>query len=286
MYSTDHPDIIRLVDIALSEDIGSGDITTAAIYTGTETASGMIIAKQDGVIAGIELARLIRSKIDDTLLIKSFVDDGEFVKDGQNILKIEGNAASILTAERTLLNFMQRMSGIATTVRLFVQALSGTSTKILDTRKTVPGNRLTDKWAVHLGGGANHRMRLDDMFLIKENHINVAGSIKRAIERCVEYRTENNIDRKIEVEVRDLNELNEALDTSQCDFILLDNMPDDMLKKAVLMTAGRTKLEASGNMTIDRVVSVAQTGVDYISIGAITHSVKALDLSMIFQQQD
>ncbi|MFU8860498.1 MAG: carboxylating nicotinate-nucleotide diphosphorylase [Cyclonatronaceae bacterium] len=286
MYNIDHPDIVSLVDLALREDRGNGDITTLAIYTGEEAASGMVIAKQDGVIAGMELARLICSKIDDTLQLKQFVGDGDFVKDGQNILKIEGNAASILTAERTLLNFMQRMSGIATNVRLFVRALSETSAVILDTRKTVPGNRLTDKWAVSLGGGVNHRMRLDDMFLIKENHINVAGSIKKAVDRCVVYRSEKQIDRKIEVEVRDLNELSEALDTSHCDVILLDNMSDEMLRKAVLMTAGRAKLEASGNMTIDRVVSVATTGVDFISIGALTHSVKALDLSMIFQPKN
>lgn len=284
MYNTDHPDIINLVELALREDIGSGDITTAAIYTGSETATGIVIAKHDGVIAGIELARLITGKVDDSLQFTNFTADGDLVKDGQNILKIQGNAASILTAERTLLNFMQRMSGIATVTRLYTMALSGTSTRILDTRKTIPGNRMLDKWAVQLGGGMNHRMRLDDMFLIKENHVAVAGSITEAVRRCVVYRDKHKPGCKIEVEVRDLNELSEALETTLCDFILLDNMTDEMLRQAVIRTAGMTSLEASGNMSVDRVLAVAQTGVDFISVGALTHSVKALDLSMIFQQ--
>ncbi|MFN2374097.1 MAG: carboxylating nicotinate-nucleotide diphosphorylase [Cyclonatronaceae bacterium] len=284
MYSTDHPDIINLVELALREDIGSGDITTSAIYTGSETATGIVIAKQDGVIAGIELARMISRKVDDTLKFTNFTTDGDLVKDGQNIFKIEGNAASILTAERTLLNFMQRMSGIATATRLYTKALSGTSTRILDTRKTIPGNRMLDKWAVQLGGGVNHRMRLDDMFLIKENHIAVAGGIKEAVRRCAVYRDSHKPDCKIEVEVRNLDELSEALETSLCDFILLDNMTDDMLRQAVIRTAGTTSLEASGNMSVDRVLAVAKTGVDFISVGALTHSVKALDLSMIFRQ--
>lgn len=284
MYSTNHPEIINLVDLALREDIGSGDITTAAIYTGSETATGIVIAKQDGVIAGVELARMISFKIDDKLQFTNLTADGDNVKDGQNILKIEGNAASILTAERTLLNFMQRMSGIATATHLYSMALTGTSTRILDTRKTVPGNRITDKWAVQLGGGVNHRMRLDDMFLIKENHIAVAGSIKEAVRRCALYRDKYKPECKIEVEVRDLDELSEAIETSLCDFILLDNMTDEMLRQAVIRTSGMISLEASGNMSVDRVLAVAQTGVDFISVGALTHSVKALDLSMIFQQ--
>ncbi|TVQ13800.1 MAG: carboxylating nicotinate-nucleotide diphosphorylase [Balneolaceae bacterium] len=284
MYSIDHPDIITIVDLALREDIGSGDITTQAIYTGSETATGIVMSRQEGVIAGIELARLIAEKIDDELHFTNFTKDGDLVADGQNILKIEGSAASILTAERTMLNFMQRMSGIATSTRFYTKALSETSTRILDTRKTVPGNRLLDKWAVQLGGGVNHRLRLDDMFLIKENHIAVAGGIKEAVKRCAAFREKNKPDCKIEVEVRDLDELSEALETSLCDFILLDNMSDEMLRQAVIINAGRSSLEASGNMTIDRVLAVANTGVDFISVGALTHSTKALDLSMLFQQ--
>jgi len=284
MYSIDHPDIITIVDLALREDIGSGDITTQAIYTGSETATGIVMSRQEGVIAGIELARLIAEKIDDELHFTNFTKDGDLVADGQNILKIEGSAASILTAERTMLNFMQRMSGIATSTRFYTKALSETSTRILDTRKTVPGNRLLDKWAVQLGGGVNHRLRLDDMFLIKENHIAVAGGIKEAVKRCAAFRGKYKPDCKIEVEVRDLDELSEALETSLCDFILLDNMSDEMLRQAVIINAGRSSLEASGNMTIDRVLAVANTGVDFISVGALTHSTKALDLSMLFQQ--
>jgi nicotinate-nucleotide pyrophosphorylase (carboxylating) len=284
MNRSEHPDLLALIDFALREDIGHGDITTRAIYLGGETATGTVIAKKEGVIAGVEVARVVARRVDSTLEFRNFARDGEIVSDGQNILVIEGSASSILTAERTILNFMQRMSGIATATRFYVDAVEGTGTTILDTRKTTPGNRFTDKWAVKLGGADNHRMRLDDMFLIKENHISVAGGISEALKRCSEYRKKFSPHCQIEIEVRNLDELVEALETKLCDIILLDNMSDDTMREAVILTAGRAKLEASGNMTIDRVTAVAATGVDFISVGALTHSVKALDLSMIFQQ--
>jgi nicotinate-nucleotide pyrophosphorylase (carboxylating) len=282
MFDIRHPDIIALVELAIREDKGLGDITTSAIYTGSETATGLVIAKENGIIAGLEIARLVTQMVNSELVIETFVRDGDSVADGQKILKIGGRAAGILTAERTLLNFLQRMSGIATRTRIFTDAIAHTGAQILDTRKTVPGNRLTDKWAVKIGGGTNHRMRLDDMFLIKENHITVAGSIREAIRRCAEYKHIHQLNVPLEVEVRNIDELNEALDTASCDYILLDNMDNDTLREAVVITAGRSRLEASGNMSVDRITGVAETGVDFISAGAITHSTVALDLSMVF----
>lgn len=272
-----------IVEKALKEDIGRGDITTGAIYSGTEKASGNFIAKQDGVIAGLELVNYIFKQLDDNISFCNRIEDGQLVSIGDVVADVEGPAHSILTGERTVLNFMQRMSGIATRTHQFSEAVKGTKVRILDTRKTAPGHRYLDKWAVRLGGGSNHRMRLDDRFLIKENHITVAGSIENAIYACVRYRNEQQLDAEIEIEVRNLAELEEVLRIKNVDYILLDNMSLEEMRKAVEKVHGLTHLEASGNVNIDNVMAIAETGVDFISVGSLTHSVQALDISLLFK---
>ncbi len=271
-----------IVERALKEDIGKGDITTGAIYSGREEANGTFLAKQDGVIAGLEVAQYIFREIDDSIQFRKITGDGEAIQKKDIVASVSGPAHSILTGERTVLNFMQRMSGIATRTRQFVNLVDGTNAKILDTRKTVPGHRYLDKWAVRLGGGTNHRMRLDDRFLLKENHITVAGSIEKAIQSCIRYRTKNEFDAEIEIEVRNLDELEEVLRIKAVDYIMLDNMSLEDMREAVIKVNGSVLLEASGNVSIERVKDIAKTGVDFISIGSLTHSVQALDISLLF----
>jgi nicotinate-nucleotide pyrophosphorylase (carboxylating) len=274
----------ELIELALREDIGPADITTAALYSGSETATADFIAKQDGVIAGIDVARRIFAKVDQSIQFTPYCDDGTVVPKGTRLATAEGPAGSILTAERTVLNFMQRMSGIATMVRLYTDAVQHTKAKVLDTRKTIPGHRFTDKWAVRLGGGENHRIGLYDRYLIKENHIAVAGGVGKAIACCLEHRRSIDFYPEIEVEVTSLVELSEALHYSdKIDYIMLDNMSNEAMREAVSQTGGRCKLEASGNVTIHTIASIAETGVDFISVGAITHSVKAMDISLLFR---
>ncbi|MCC5927443.1 MAG: carboxylating nicotinate-nucleotide diphosphorylase [Bacteroidetes bacterium] len=278
------PELDELIDLALREDIGFSDITTAAVYSGLEVAAANLIAKQNGVIAGLEVAQKIVEKVDPSVVFLPNCNDGEKIERGSNIASIQGAAGSILTVERTVLNFMQRMSGIATLVNKYAEAISHTKAKVLDTRKTIPGHRLTDKWAVRLGGGENHRIGLYDRYLIKENHIVVAGGVGKAIEACLNHRESLAAKPEIEVEVTNLDELNEALTfSSDIDYIMLDNMSNDLIREAVKRTAGRCKLEASGNVTIETIADIAETGVDFISVGAITHSVKAMDISLIFR---
>jgi len=271
-----------IVTIALQEDIRNGDITTQAVYSGNERASGNFLAKESGVIAGLELAGYIFRTIDPEIQFKKLIKDGDKIRRGDFIAEFNGPSDSILTGERTVLNFMQRMSGVATKTRVYADAIMHTNTKLLDTRKTLPGHRYLDKWAVRLGGGKNHRYCLDDMYLIKENHIKVAGGVKQAIQKCTEHKEKHELEWKIEVEVTNLEELNEALESNIIDMVLLDNMSISMLKKAVELISGSVKSEASGNMTLDRIPKVAETGVDFISVGALTHSVKALDISLLF----
>lgn len=276
-------DIEFIVRRALKEDIGAGDITTNAIYSGSEVAKGELKIKQHGIIAGLEVAGYIFQEIDPKINFQPKCEDGTFVEPGMIAAVVEGPSNKILTGERTMLNFLQRMSGIATRTRQFVEAVSGTSAKILDTRKTVPGHRYLDKWAVRLGGGTNHRMRLDDRFLIKENHIAVAGSISEAIALCVNFRNQNKIFAKIEIEVRNFVELEEVLSINGVDYIMLDNMKSDEMRQAVDRVGGRVPLEASGNISLENVKEIAETGVDYISVGSLTHSVRALDVSLLFE---
>lgn len=265
-----------LIEYAFREDIGTGDVTTNSIIPGDLTAKASMTAKTSGVIAGLDIAEYVFRLLDENITWEPLVADGDRVEKGQLILNIKGSFRALLTGERTALNFLQRMSGIATETARYVDALKNTHTEILDTRKTVPGLRLLDKYAVKTGGGTNHRIGLYDMVLIKDNHIKVAGGIKKAVEQV---RKTAGTDIKIEVETTNLEEVQEALEM-KVDMIMLDNMTNQMMSEAVKMINGKAKVEASGNMTLERVKEVAETGVDFISIGALTHSVKAMDISM------
>lgn len=268
-------DVSTSIKRALQEDIGSGDATTDSIVPPDAVLRGRIVAKQSGVIAGLEVAEAVFHEIQTDVSFKSLVKDGATVSDRTTIAEVRGSARALLTGERAALNFLGRMSGIATLTRQFVDAVSGTHAQILDTRKTVPGLRTLDKLAVKLGGGENHRTGLFDMILIKDNHIDFAGSITRAVERARDAAT----GLEIEVETRTLDDVREALALG-VERILLDNMTLDTMRTAVELTSGRAKLEASGNVTLDTVVEVARTGVDYISVGALTHSPKVFDVSL------
>lgn len=271
-----------IVDIALQEDIGRGDITTAAVFSGSDTAQAAFIARQAGVVAGIDLAAYIFEQVQPSLTFSPKVGDGTPVQKDEVFAEVSGEAAAILTAERTVLNFMQRMSGIATKTNRFCEAIADYPTQLLDTRKTAPGQRYLDKWAVRLGGGTNHRFCLDDMYLIKENHIAVAGGITPALQTCAAHREQKGLQARIEVELEHLDQLDEVLQSGIADIVLLDNMSTKQLAEAVQKIGGRLKTEASGNMTMRRAPEVAATGVDYISVGSITHSVTAMDISLRF----
>lgn len=271
--------IEKIIRDALDEDIQSGDITTKAIIPELVFGNGKFLIKADGVIAGLNVARKVFQAVDEEIVFNQLVDDGKKVNRGVIVAEVTGKASSILTAERTTLNFLQRMSGIATMTNKFVEEISHTKAKILDTRKTVPGLRLLDKEAVRLGGGKNHRIGLFDMFLIKDNHIEIAGSITKAIEVCRNFQRTKNLNLKIEVETKNLDEVKEAL-ACNVDIIMLDNFTIDLTKKAVEIIGGKCFVEASGNINLENVKEVAETGVDFISVGALTHSVKALDISL------
>jgi nicotinate-nucleotide pyrophosphorylase (carboxylating) len=271
-----HDQLQPIVQRALDEDVGDGDVTTLCTIPAEATTSGDFIAKANGIIAGLEVARLTFALVDDRVRVDFSIHDGDAVTKGQVFGTVSGPTRSLLIAERTALNFLQRMSGIATATHRFMEAVKPYRAIILDTRKTVPGLRLLDKWAVKLGGGMNHRIGLFDMVLIKNNHITAVGSITAAINRVRECDDRH---RPIEVEVRTLYELREAL-ALQPDRILLDNMSLDQMREAVTIGHGRVPLEASGNVTLETVNAIAATGVDYISSGALTHSVKALDISL------
>lgn len=268
--------IDKLIDLAIEEDINTGDITTESLIPDSLNAVAEMTAKAEGVISGLSLIRRVFEKFEKDIKWTPFVKDGEKVKRGDVILRIEAKYSTLLKGERISLNILQRMSGIATKTADYVNELKGYKTELLDTRKTVPGMRIFDKQAVSDGGAKNHRMGLYDLVMIKDNHIKIAGSITKAVEQI-----RKNVGQgiKIEVETTNLDEVKEALECN-VDIIMLDNMSNDLMKEAVMMVAGRTKTEASGNMTIERLKSVAETGVDYISVGALTHSVTALDISM------
>lgn len=272
----------RGIMLALEEDRYTGDITTQATIEPCQAGSAIIRAKETGVLGGVDVAKQVFAACDPALSVQLHRSDGETVLCGDIILEVTGKLAPLLMGERTALNFMQRMSGIATKTRAYVEKVSHTAVKILDTRKTVPGLRYFDKEAVKLGGGENHRFGLFDMILIKDNHIDASGGIASAIRRTQLYREKQQLDVKIETEVRSMDELSEALVCSP-EIILLDNFTPDLLREAVdyvKSTSTTILLEASGNIGMHNVVEVAETGVDFISIGELTHSVKALDLSM------
>jgi nicotinate-nucleotide pyrophosphorylase (carboxylating) len=269
-------EIARIVRTALAEDIGDGDVTTTSTVADSSIFEGDLVAKEDGVVAGLEVARHVFAQLDGRVQWTILVRDGDRVRKGQTIARLRGPGRALLTGERVALNILQRMSGIATLTRRFVDAVQGTQASILDTRKTAPGLRTLDKWAVRLGGGQNHRSGLYDMALIKDNHIAAVGSLGEAVRRV---RAANGPDLLLEVEVTNLEQLRDALDLP-VDRVMLDNMSLDQMRKAVKIAGGRVQLEASGNVNLERVGAIAATGVDYISCGALTHSVKALDISL------
>jgi len=265
---------------ALKEDVGDGDHTSLATINAGAKGKAKLLVKDTGILAGVELAEEIFHIVDANLKLSVRLKDGAAIRPGDIVLEVEGEARSILTAERLVLNCMQRMSGIATKTRQIVELLKDTQTKVLDTRKTTPGMRYLEKWAVHIGGGVNHRFGLYDMILIKDNHVDYSGGIKQAIKNTHQYLKEQNKNLEIEIEVRNLDELEQVMQTGGINRILLDNFNFEDLKKAVEIIGGRYKTEASGGITIDNIRQYAACGVDYISVGALTHSVKSLDLSL------
>lgn len=268
--------IERLIDLAIEEDIATGDVTTNSIISDQSRSTAEMMMKADGVVSGIEIAHRVFGRFDKDIHWNPLVKDGDTVRKGDVILRMEAGSRCLLLGERLSLNIMQRMSGIATETARYVRELEGTHTRLLDTRKTAPGLRVLDKMAVKDGGGNNHRMGLFDMVMIKDNHIKVAGGIARAVEAV---RGKIPLGMKIEVEVTDLVEVREAM-AARADIIMLDNMNNESMAEAVRIIGGQAKTEASGNMCISRLKEVAATGVDFISVGALTHSVTALDISM------
>ena len=268
-------DILESIRRAIDEDVGSGDVTTNSTVPADATAQVQIIAKQAGVVAGLDVARTVFRQFDYEIIFTQRVSDGEEVSQGQVLAEVSGSVRALLTGERTALNFLGRMSGIATLTRQFVDAVKGTDAVILDTRKTAPGLRATDKLAVVYGGGENHRHGLFDMVLLKDNHIDFAGSLAEAVRRV--RATGTNLE--IEVEARSIKEVREAL-AMKVERILLDNMTPEMMREAVRLTNGASRLEASGNVTLATVREIAETGVNYISVGALTHSARTLDVSL------
>ncbi|MBK7430406.1 MAG: carboxylating nicotinate-nucleotide diphosphorylase [Bacteroidetes bacterium] len=268
------------IENALREDVGNGDHTSLSTIPESSLGVANVKVKETGIIAGLVLADQILNQVDSTLKVKVLVAEGSQVKPGDIVMNVEGNTRSLLTAERLVLNCMQRMSGIATLTRKFVDELKGTNTKVLDTRKTTPNFRIFEKWAVHLGGGVNHRFGLYDMILIKDNHVDAAGGIENAIERANEYLKQTGKKLKIEIETRSLEEVNRVLKTGKVDRIMLDNFTPALLKEAIELIDKRYETEASGGITIETIRSFAESGVDFISVGALTHSHKSLDISM------
>jgi nicotinate-nucleotide pyrophosphorylase (carboxylating) len=271
---------LPLIQMALREDFGDGDHSALACLDPQSRASARIVAKEEGVVAGLALAQLVFHEVDPTIRVTSLVAEGAQVQSGKVVMRMEGPAISLLGAERTALNFMQRLSGIATTTARYVQMVEGTGVKLLDTRKTTPGYRTLEKWAVTLGGGYNHRMGLYDMIMLKDNHIDYAGGIRQAVERTRNYLKATGKNLKIEVETRNLAEVEQAVQAG-VDRIMLDNFTPENTRLAVALIQNRTEIESSGGITAANLLDYAQTGVHFISLGALTHSVKSLDLSML-----
>lgn len=271
--------IDRLIDLAFAEDIGDGDHTTLSSIPATAMGKSKLLIKETGVLAGVEIAKEIFHRFDPIMKVEVFINDGTEVKPGDIVMIVEGKVQSLLQTERLMLNVMQRMSGIATMTRKYVKQLEGTKTRVLDTRKTTPGMRMLEKEAVKIGGGVNHRIGLFDMILLKDNHVDFAGGIDKAITRAKEYLKEKGKDLKIEIEVRNFDELQQVLNIGGVDRIMLDNFTPENTRKAVEIIGGRYETESSGGITFDTLRDYAETGVDYISVGALTHSVKGLDMS-------
>lgn len=270
----------HFIDQAFKEDLGDGDHSSLASIPADAIKSAYLIMKEDGVIAGMELAPLIFHRLDPDMIIRPLVKDGDQVKAGEIILRLKGKVRAILGGERLLLNCMQRMSGIATKTSQLTSLISGTNAKLLDTRKTTPNMRMLEKWAVLIGGGVNHRYGLFDMIMLKDNHNDFAGGITASVNATKAYLQKTGKNLKIEVEARNIDEVKEALEVGGVDRIMLDNMSNEAMASAVALVNGRSETEASGGITEDTIRLVAQTGVDYISVGALTHSIKSLDISL------
>lgn len=267
-----------LLTLAFAEDVGDGDHTTLSTIPESETGKQRLIVKEAGTLAGVEIARKVFEKFDPTLKMTVYINDGAEVKPGDIAFEVEGKVRSLLQTERIMLNIMQRMSGIATVTKKYQDRLAGLKTKVLDTRKTTPGMRMLEKEAVKIGGGCNHRIGLFDMILIKDNHVDFAGGIKEAVAAAKKYLAETGKNLKIEVEVRNTEEINQALEAG-VDRIMLDNFTPERTREAVKLIHGRTEIESSGGITYDTLRDYAECGVDFISVGALTHSVKGLDMS-------
>lgn len=269
----------RLIDLSFAEDIGDGDHTTLCCIPEDAMGKSKLLIKEDGILAGVEIAKEVFHRFDPTMQVEVLMGDGTKVKKGDVAMIVTGKVRSLLQTERLMLNIMQRMSGIATMTSKYVERLEGTHTRVLDTRKTTPGMRMLEKQAVKIGGGCNHRIGLFDMILLKDNHVDFAGGIANAINRCHEYLKQKGLDLKIEIEVRNFDELKQAMDCGGIDRIMLDNFSVADTKKAVEIVGGKYETESSGGITFDTLRDYAECGVDYISVGALTHSVKGLDMS-------
>ncbi len=270
----------RLIDLAFAEDIGDGDHTTLCCIPSSAEGESLLLIKEEGIVAGVEVARQVFRRFDEGLLVDVRIGDGSHVRPGDIVMSVKGRERSLLQTERLMLNIMQRMSGIATMTRKYQQALidAGTKTRVLDTRKTTPGMRMLEKEAVRIGGGMNHRIGLFDMILLKDNHIDFCGGVHNAITRAKAYCRERGLRLRIECEVRDFKELDEAL-AEGCDRIMFDNFTPEDTRKAVALVGGRAETESSGGITFDTMIPYAKAGVDFISFGALTHSVRGLDMS-------
>ena len=269
----------RLIDLAFAEDIGDGDHTTLCCIPEDAMGKSHLLIKEDGILAGVEVAKRVFNRFDPDLKVEVLIEDGTPVKVGDIAMIVSGKVRSLLQTEHLMLNIMERMSGIATVTNKYVERLKGTHTRVLDTRKTTPGLRMLEKQAVKIGGGVNHRIGLFDMILLKDNHVDFSGGIKNAIDRCHAYLKEKGLDLKIEIEVRNFDELQQVLDHGGVDRIMLDNFSVENTRKAVELIDGKYETESSGGITIDTLRDYAEAGVDFISVGALTHSVKGLDMS-------
>lgn len=272
--------LAAFIESAIQEDIGPGDHSSLASIPETAERSARLLVKADGILAGVSLAEMIFNSVDSRLSLEVYKKDGDQVKNGDIAFLVKGPARSILSAERLVLNCMQRMSGIASYTHQLSQMIGHTKAKVLDTRKTTPNFRIAEKWAVKIGGGENHRFALYDMIMLKDNHIDFAGGIPQAIEATRKYLKEKQLDLRIEIETRNLEEVQEVLDNGGVDVIMLDNMAPPQMKEAVRLIDGRFEVEASGGITEETIVAVAETGVDFISVGALTHSYTSLDMSL------
>lgn len=278
MYTVDQLED-KLIDLAFAEDIGDGDHTTLCCIPEDAMGKSHLLVKEEGILAGVEMAKKVFARFDPTMKVTVYLQDGSHVKPGDIAFLVEGKVRSLLQTERLMLNIMQRMSGIATMTNKYVEQIKGTGAHVLDTRKTTPGLRMIEKQAVKIGGGMNHRIGLFDMILLKDNHVDFAGGIANAINRCHKYLDSKNLKLKIEIEVRNFDELQQVLDCGGVDRIMLDNFSPEDTKKAVEIIAHRYEVESSGGITFKTIRNYAEQGVDFISVGALTHSVKGLDMS-------